>query len=502
MPFCSECGYNIPDDAKFCPECGNPVQAGSKTPPINCTQQTQCSCKSPQFKNNSNYPTYNAHQPQNTNISNQFSANGIPAVKPPKSKNNTIALVVIASIVVLAIIALIFFVKGNSKGSYVGYWESTKADLGDGNLVDDYLGIDVQGMICLQINKNGIAFIGTPIYDDILKCTWDKTDDGIALEYDGERMYFTSTGNKLVTQYDEMALVLSKSEGDINDFSGTLDSIGSNTHSSVNNSQGGGYVGSGDFYVDIVGAVDALDTEGKGTVRFYYIFTNEFVNSISAWHALGFKVEQDGKQLDETFTWDDVPEYNNANKNIRPGVSIQCIYESNYDPNGGPINFSVYDYYDGEEGSIVATYMPGSFPGQPTPYEITPVENPEWGSKLKNSGTLDDNYHVFIDDAILMKDYTGNDAIKVFYEFTNNSKEACSMGYATQVYTYQDGVSLDETIEESDSEESKNFDLEIMPGETIRCCRIFLLRNKTSGIEADVESLNTYKAVGATYAMQ
>ena len=31
MPFCINCGHQLPDGAKFCAECGSPVQATAQT---------------------------------------------------------------------------------------------------------------------------------------------------------------------------------------------------------------------------------------------------------------------------------------------------------------------------------------------------------------------------------------------------------------------------------------------------------------------------------------
>lgn len=41
MPFCTQCGHEMPSNAKFCPECGSPVEAASASEQISIHTQTQ-----------------------------------------------------------------------------------------------------------------------------------------------------------------------------------------------------------------------------------------------------------------------------------------------------------------------------------------------------------------------------------------------------------------------------------------------------------------------------
>lgn len=56
------------------------------------------------------------------------------------------------------------------------------------------------------------------------------------------------------------------------------------------------------------------------------------------------------------------------------------------------------------------------------------------------------DYAVTIDGCSMATDYEGNPCVVVDFTFTNNSDEATSMGAATNVEVYQDGVELEMAI--------------------------------------------------------
>lgn len=263
---------------------------------------------------------------------------------------------------------------------------------------------------------------------------------------------------------------------------------------------GSGKLAKGIYYVSIIGAEAAYDSAGTPVMRVYYEFTNNFSYSISAWEALGFYASQDGYELFPAYTWEEGDVYNNHYNNIRPGISIQCCYEFEYDEHGGTVDFSVFSWKDGAEaGKVTASYDPKNLPGPPPVYVIKPVPDPVWTLSISSEGLLDGLYYVSVLNAELLDDDDGNPAIRVYYDFKNNSEDIISLNSALYILSYQDGISLSEAYLARNSETDKNSYVEIAPGETIRASAVFKLRNETSAVEANVEAFTSYDAVGQTY---
>ncbi|MEG0876494.1 MAG: DUF5067 domain-containing protein [Oscillospiraceae bacterium] len=268
------------------------------------------------------------------------------------------------------------------------------------------------------------------------------------------------------------------------------------------NVAGSGELGDGDFFVSVVGAQEFSDYEGKPAIRIYFDFTNNFDFAISAWDALDFSATQDGAPIKQTHTWDDSDVYYNYSYNIRPGVTIRCCYEFSFNPRGGTIDFSLFDLKDGENsGSVKASYIPDSLPGAPPPFEIAPVPNPTWTAKKGAAGYLDDQYYVTVTEGELITTYDGDPAVRIYYEFTNESKADICLNDALTATTYQDGIQLNLAYAPTDSETDLNFLNPVKPGEKITASRVFALRNESSPIEAELESRETYGSFGQTYAI-
>lgn len=266
------------------------------------------------------------------------------------------------------------------------------------------------------------------------------------------------------------------------------------------NVAGSGELDGGAYKVAITGAEDFVDSDGDSAIRVYYDFTNNFKFPITAWDSLDFAATQDGEALEASFSWADT--YYNAKRNIRPGITIQCSYEFKYNPDGGNIDFYAYSWSKGfDAGTVTATYDPKRLPGAPAPYVIKPVPEPAWTIRLDSSGTLDDNFFVSVLDGELIDSNDGSPAIRVYYEFTNNSQESISLYNALYIHTYQDGISLSESAAAEVSDSDMNLDKEIAPGETITASAVFTLRNETSAVEAEVESSTTYYSIGQTYSI-
>ena len=125
-------------------------------------------------------------------------------------------------------------------------------------------------------------------------------------------------------------------------------------------------------------------------------------------------------------------------------------------------------------------------------------------SEADNNGALG-NYAVQFTGFTLTKDYQGQDAVIISFDFTNNDENATSAMVALQIEAYQDGIELESAIltdapEGYDSEsEMKN----IKQGATLNCQKAFLLSNTSSPVEVEASELFSFSSdkVACTYSI-
>ncbi len=272
-----------------------------------------------------------------------------------------------------------------------------------------------------------------------------------------------------------------------------------------NSVSGSGTVGNGDFSISVIGAEHTSDVDGKSTIRIYFEFGNNYDYAISAYSAVICEAQQDGNALTEAYLWvtdDEYDPYYNSSLLVRPGAALLCSWEMNYNPNGGPVDVVFYDAYEGaDSGTVRATYDPGSLPGRPS-YTGKTFDSPQWTINVPEAGILDEIYDVKVTTAELLSDYEGRPAIRVYYEFTNNSTEATSLYYALYCLAYQDGVQLASSEVKSPTSTDEAYFAELQPGQSISASCVFVLRNETSPVEAEIEASYSYDSVGQTYEIK
>lgn len=546
MAFCTECGSKLPDDAVFCPNCGASMTASVKndsgateevkaveySAPVGGSFQNETTSDTTSFQTSGEYneppqgnvsvplqgtyvpPVQNnyvppfqgeyAPQPQapfNPQNAYGYQPQGGAYAAPPKKKLGAGAIVgiVLGGILLLALIGF-FIVGAFISDPYVGYWESVSCDIGDG-MTDDYYGSSIVGALCIQINSDNSVYLASSTNTEIVDGTWKENDEGITITTSDDTYDFVLKDKQLILQKEGETFYFKHFDGDINNPTITrgYDSAdGTELSSGVS---GSGDVDYGEYYVSVIGSEDFTDVDGDSAIRVYYEFTNNSDDdySTSAYNALAYDVAQDGNLLEETYAAYESSVSNNSSYYIRQGLTIQCFVEFKYNRNGGSVDINMYGYDEGEDGGVVtASYTPGSLPGAPSPYVITPVSDPQWTMNLPAEGDLD-NFYVAVKDAELITDANGDPAIRVYYEFTNNSDYNTSIGNELYILTYQDGISLDYTNAAQDSDTDMNYYTEIAPGSTITVTCIFVLRNQTSPVEAEVEAAYDYAAVGQTY---
>lgn len=114
-------------------------------------------------------------------------------------------------------------------------------------------------------------------------------------------------------------------------------------------------------------------------------------------------------------------------------------------------------------------------------------------AKPASEGSFGDCY-VKINDACIVEDGDGDSALQVDFDFTNNSSEATYFTLASYPQAFQDGVELELTWIEAESEEYDNSYKDIRDGATLKCCLFYKLRNETSDVELEVSDQIDYNA--------
>jgi len=550
MAFCTECGSKLPDDAIFCPNCGasmtasgknestasDEVKAADYSAPVSGDFHNEEKTDAAPFQTSGVYcephpenvsvpvqgtyvppvqnnyaPPYQGgyapqpqapYNPQNTYGYAPYPGGSVGVnTMPPKKKLGAGAIVgiVLGGLLLLCLIGYLIGISFDSN-PYVGYWESVSVDTGDG-LTEDYYGTSIVGALCIQINSDSSIYLASTSDTEIVSGTWEETKNGITVTTSDDSYDFKMKDKQLVLVRDGETFYFEKAKGDINHP--TIPHGSDTGEGSVSNTEisGSGYVDNGDSYVSVIGSEDFTDVDGDSAIRVYYEFTNNYDGdySQSAYNALSYYASQDGNELEETYAGNESSVANNSSYYIRKDLTIQCYIDFKYNRDGGSVDLNFYGYTEGESGGIVsASYVPGSLPGAPSPYVITPIADPQWTMNLQDEGALD-NFYVAVKDAELITDANGNQAIRVYYEFTNNSDYSTSIGDELYIFTYQDGISLDYTNAAQDSDTDMNYYTKIAPGNTITVTCIFSLRNQTSPVEAEVEAYSDYVAVGQTY---
>lgn len=260
----------------------------------------------------------------------------------------------------------------------------------------------------------------------------------------------------------------------------------------------------GDYHVTILTAEQFLDSDGKDAVRFYVDFTNNSADSESFFFAFNASAYQDGYELVNAYAPYDqeAPEEGNSSLMVLPGTTIRCIEEYNFKPDGGEIEFTVTEGYDGD--SISMTFDPNALPGPPADeYAIAPCSSDELVAGLAAEGVYKDDYYVSITGSEVVDGWSdGTQVIRIFFDFTNNGQEATSFWSESSVEAMQDGIQLSynsacDTVETDDNET-----VDIEPGETISVSICFTIHDTGSPVAIRLRSYLGTDDLGATFDVQ
>jgi len=519
MAFCTECGKELSDNAAFCPNCGHKrFTPNAPEPPEAPKQETYAGPR--QSPEDQSAPVYGVNGVYSTTPPDS-SLGYKPYGQVEKQGSSKAAVIVISIVVVLLALAVVLFINISKDRSFEGYWESDEVDTGAG-FKDEFSGRDVEGMFGLQLNDDGTFQLLSAFSSKIMSGTWEEAGGGVRLSSNGDILKLSYKGGKLFMEQNGYTFSLERSDRSIDDPSLSAGIyVGDDepetdkdesaqpseppaspiTPSNTPSVSGGGAVNNGEFYISVVGAEEFEDLDNQPAIRIYYEYTNNFDFSESPFNTLNWEATQDGKELDYAYCLEDVEAYENENVNVRPGYTLQCCKQYKYDPDGGTVDITFYGYSSGKSGGTVrASYVPGQLPGAPAPLKYEPITDPQWTKELDSEAYLDEGLcYVEVTDAELIEDAYGFDAIRVYYSFTNYYDKAISFYEATYPVAYQDGIGLVQSYAEISSDTDDRATETVMPGKKAQVSCVFRLRNDSSAVEAEVEGVEYYYAVGQTY---
>ncbi|MGI5978359.1 MAG: DUF5067 domain-containing protein [Oscillospiraceae bacterium] len=485
MFYCTECGARLPDDSVFCTNCGAPVRMA--------------------YKNRRQSAKERAH--------NAAGAAQHTSAYPPEPKRRAgdgkVAAIIISIVVILFVAAGYLLDKAVDASSFTGYWESSAVEV-NGEQKDSYFGKDIKGLFGMEIRDNGTVAMCSAFRRKPFEGKWERDGSDLIVYSNNESYTLSKKDGKIYVYNDGLYIVYSRAEGDIDhpsvphgSLSESLDGSDGNALPSPDKNNGSeGTVDGKRYYVAITGAEKGKNSEGNDILRIYFTFTNHSAHAQSAWDTLDFIAEQDGRELHGESGQDSTETGALIAARVRPDVTVDCCYTVLFDPDGGAVQFTVTGWNMGPDGgAVTASFLPKALPGAPAAMEIETVPTPSWTLALPGEGVLGDDYNVAVMGAERITDSYGRDAVRILYRFVNNSEHKISMGEALHVWTYQDGVSLVPVDAAERAGTDDAYKTPVAPGESATVSRVFRLRNTSSQIEAEVEPLDSYDAVGQTYAV-
>ena len=115
-------------------------------------------------------------------------------------------------------------------------------------------------------------------------------------------------------------------------------------------------------------------------------------------------------------------------------------------------------------------------------------KNEAAATAAEGQGTLGD-YGICFTGYTLAKDYEGNDAIIINYDYTNNSEGTTSAMFALYIQVFQDGIECERAILMDTPEDynAENEMKDIKPGATLNCQCAYVLSNTTSPVELEAK---------------
>ena len=122
--------------------------------------------------------------------------------------------------------------------------------------------------------------------------------------------------------------------------------------------------------------------------------------------------------------------------------------------------------------------------------EISETSEPITSESVSDSGQLGD-YVVSIKNCEVIKDYEGKPALRVYFDFTNNSDEAANFMFTMITKAFQNGVELETAMVMDTVDEDDNSMKDIKPGVTLTCTSCYALSDSSS-VEIEVSEIFSF----------
>ncbi len=260
----------------------------------------------------------------------------------------------------------------------------------------------------------------------------------------------------------------------------------------------------GDYHVDILGAESFKDSSDKDAIRVYIDFTNNSTEPTSFFMAMNCEAYQEGFELVSTYAPYDqhAPEDGNSSLDIMPGTTIRCIREYNYKADGGIVEFTLQQGYNGD--TVTMKFDPKALQGRPAEdYSIQATDSSAFVDGLPSEGVYKDDYAIKILNSEVVDGWEdGTKLLRVYFEFTNNSQEATSFWMATYLSAMQDNIQLTTSSADASVPEDDNDTVDIQPGETITATECFVLHDTGSKVAVKVVDSFGGSSLGAVFNVQ
>ena len=360
-----------------------------------------------------------------------------------------------------------------SAASDAGYYKIDSLNDGDQTYDAETLEAFGMGDLYILLNEDGTGYLDLGL-GERTALTWEAGK----VTADGETLSYTLEDGKLTITDGSTSMTFIRSDGMPPTAAVTEQDNGADS-SDVSTGAADPASGelSGDTYT-IQSAEEFTDIDGNPAIRFYFDYNNNSNEIRYPYQNIECRAEQAGYELVDTYTSsdEDVPEYGNLFLNVQPGVTIRCIQECAYQPDGGVVSFVLSDYSD---GTLTMQFDPENLPGRPEELEMPAITEPVWTAGMEAEGVYADDYYIKIDHYEYAESFTGVPVVCVYFEFTNNSDEEQNFFMATSYMAMQDGVELQTTWANEDIPEEDNRDVDIAPGESIMAAVCFELRSNS-----------------------
>ncbi len=260
----------------------------------------------------------------------------------------------------------------------------------------------------------------------------------------------------------------------------------------------------GAYHVTILSAEQFKDDNENDSIRFYYDFTNNSDEEVSAFFACDTDAYQEGYELVAANSfYEKAAEADNCYHDILPGITIRCIVEYNFKPDGGDVEFSLTESISGDSATM--TFDPKALPGRPAEdYTIEPCGSDALVGDSPSEGIYNENYYISITKSEVVDGWDdGEKVIRIYFDFTNNSEEKTTFwAGAGSVVAMQDGIGLESSMANESVPEDNNGFTDVQPGETITVATCYSLHDTGSAVAIRVFDYWSESKVGAIFDVQ